>query len=134
MWGPATVTDRLARAFAEAPGRDEALRRMAVAALVERPPTGFLRDVVLEPGGRRRGALDIKRRGLLPIESLARWSGLAAGVTTASTAARLTAAEAAGHARRDRRRAPARGVRVHERAAHGAPGRAAPRRARSPTT
>ena len=96
VWGPATVTDRLARAFAEAPGRDEALRRMAVAALVERPPTGFLRDVVLEPGGRRRGALDIKRRGLLPIESLARWSGLAAGVTTASTAARLTAAEAAG--------------------------------------
>jgi len=96
VWGPATVSDRLARAFAEAPGREAALRRMAVAALAERPPTGFLRDLVLEPGGRRRGALDIKRRGLLPIEALARWSGLAAGVTTASTSARLDAAEAAG--------------------------------------
>ncbi len=96
VWGAPTVADRLARAFAEAPGRDAALRRMAAAALVERPPTGFLRDVVLEPGGRRRGALDIKRRGMLPIESLARWSGLAAGVTTASTDARLAAAEAAG--------------------------------------
>ena len=100
VWGPATVADRLARAFAEAPGRDEALRRMAVAALVERPPTGFLRDLVLEPGGRRRGALDIKRRGLLPIEALARWSGLAAGVTTASTAARLDGGRGGGHARR----------------------------------
>ena len=96
VWGPATVPDRLARAFAEAPGRDAALRRMAVAALAERPPTGFLRDFVLEPGGRRNGTLDIKRRGLLPIEALARWSGLAAGVTAASTSARLDAAEAAG--------------------------------------
>ena len=55
VYGPPTVAARLARAFAEAPGRDAALRRMAAAALVERPPTGFLRDVVLEAGGRRRG-------------------------------------------------------------------------------
>ena len=40
--------------------------------------------------------LDIKRGGLLPIEALARWSGLAAGVTAASTRARLDASDAAG--------------------------------------
>jgi CBS domain-containing protein len=43
-----------------------------------------------------RNLLDIKRAGLLPIESLARWAGLAAGVSAASTRARLEAAEAAG--------------------------------------
>ncbi len=59
--------------------RQETLRRLAVAALVERPPTGFLRDFVLEAGGVRSGALDIKRSGLLPIEALARWAALSAG-------------------------------------------------------
>ena len=39
---------------------------------------------------------DIKHRGLQPIESLARWAGLASGVSAASTRARLEAAEAAG--------------------------------------
>ena len=72
------------------------LRRLAAAALAERPPTGFLRDFVLHSSGERKGVLDIKRGGLLPIEALARWSGLAAGVTAASTRARLDASEAAG--------------------------------------
>jgi CBS domain-containing protein len=72
------------------------LRRLAAAALAERPPTGFLRDFVLHSTGERKGVLDIKRGGLLPIQSLARWSGLAAGVTAASTRARLDASEKAG--------------------------------------
>ena len=44
----------------------------------------------------RKGVFDIKHRGLQPIESLARWAGLASGVSAASTRARLEAAEAAG--------------------------------------
>jgi CBS domain-containing protein len=96
VWGTARVREALAAAFASAPGRDAMLRRLAAAALAERPPTGFLRDFVLHSTGERKGVLDIKRGGLLPIEALARWSGLAAGVTAASTRARLDAAEAAG--------------------------------------
>ena len=95
IWGATAAADRLASAFAEAPGRAAALRRMAIAALAERPPTGFFRDFVLESSGERKGTLDIKRGGLLPIESLARWSGLAANVSAASTPARLRAADAA---------------------------------------
>ncbi len=72
------------------------LDRLAAAALAEKPPTGFLRDFVLHSTGERKGVLDIKHGGLLPIESLARWAGLAAGVGAASTPARLRAAEAAG--------------------------------------
>jgi CBS domain-containing protein len=96
VWGATDVAERLAAAFADAPGRDAALHRLAIAALAERPPTGFFRELVLEAGGTRRGALDIKRAGLLPIEALARWSALSAGVSAASTLARLDASAAAG--------------------------------------
>jgi CBS domain-containing protein len=96
VWGSTAAAERIAAAFATTPGREHMLIRLATAALAERPPTGFLRQFVLHGGGERRGALDIKRRGLQPIESLARWAGLSAGVSAASTRARLDAAERAG--------------------------------------
>jgi CBS domain-containing protein len=96
VWGATSAAERLAAAFAKVPQRDLTLRRLAIAALAERPPTGFFRDFVLESSGERKGRLDIKHGGLLPIESLARWAGLAAGVSAASTRARLEAAEAEG--------------------------------------
>ena len=96
VWGSAALATRISDAAARAPGRDQLLTRLRAAALAERPPTGFLRDFVLHSTGERRGVLDIKRGGLLPIESLARWAGLAAGVGAASTSERLRAAAAAG--------------------------------------
>ena len=48
------------------------------------------------PPGEHRGRLDLKQRGVLPIVDLARWAGIAAGVTSASTRERLRAAAAAG--------------------------------------
>jgi CBS domain-containing protein len=96
VWGSTAVADRIAEACVRARGRERMLNRLAAAALAERPPTGFLRDFVLHSTGERKGVLDIKHGGLLPIESLARWAGLAAGVGAASTPARLRAAEAAG--------------------------------------
>jgi CBS domain-containing protein len=69
---------------------------MGVAALAERPPTGFFRELVLEAGGSRARALDVKKAGLLPIETLARWTALSAGVSAATTHARLDASAAAG--------------------------------------
>jgi CBS domain-containing protein len=74
----------------------ELLRLLARFALSFRPPTGFLRDFVVEHSGERRGRLDIKHGGLVPIVDLARWAGMAAGVATVSTVERLRAAEAAG--------------------------------------
>ncbi len=55
------------------------LRLLARFALSFRPPTGFLRDFVVEHSGERRGQLDIKHGGLIPIVDLARWAGMAAG-------------------------------------------------------
>jgi CBS domain-containing protein len=90
--GHIALAQRLAEAVERAPTREATLRRMAIGALGRRPPTGFLRDLVLERGGRRRGVLDIKEAGVAPIVDLARWAALAAGVTAASTGERLRAA------------------------------------------
>jgi CBS domain-containing protein len=95
VWGATTAAERLATAFARSTNRELLLRRLAAAALAERPPTGFRRHRVLFWSGERK-VLDIKKAGLLPIESLARWAGLTAGVAAASTRARLEASAAAG--------------------------------------
>ncbi len=71
------------------------LRLLARFALSFRPPTGFLRDFVVEHSGERRGQLDLKHGGLVPIADLARWAAMTAGVASASTMERLRAAEAA---------------------------------------
>ena len=80
----------------EARGHPDLQRLLARFALSFRPPTGFLRDFVVEHSGERRGQLDIKHGGLIPIVNLARWAGMAAGVASAPTVTRLRAAEAAG--------------------------------------
>ena len=96
IWGPTDAAAHLAKVFAQAPKRELMLRRLGAAAVALRPPTGFLRDFVLHSSGERKGVLDIKRGGLLPVENLARWSGLRAGVSAASTRARLKASREAG--------------------------------------
>jgi CBS domain-containing protein len=95
VWGITTAAERLSAAFARSPDRGLLLRRLARTALAVRPPTGFRRHRVLLWSGERK-LLDIKKAGLLPIESLARWSGLAAGVGAATTRARIEASESAG--------------------------------------
>jgi CBS domain-containing protein len=74
----------------------ELLRMLARFALSFRPPTGFLRDFVVEHSGEHHGQLDLKHGGLIPIVDLARWAGMAAGLASAPTLERLRAAEAAG--------------------------------------
>ncbi|HEY2288658.1 MAG TPA: putative nucleotidyltransferase substrate binding domain-containing protein, partial [Streptosporangiaceae bacterium] len=78
------------------PDHPELLRMLARFALSFRPPTGFLREFVVEHSGERRGQLDLKHGGIIPIVDLARWAGMAAGVASAPTLERLRAAEAAG--------------------------------------
>ena len=83
-------------AFRDARRHPDLLRLLARFALSHRPPTGFLRGLVVEHSGEHRGRLDLKHGGMVPIADLARWAGLAAGVTSASTPARLRAAAQAG--------------------------------------
>ncbi len=94
--GSEAAATRIAAVLHGAPRDHPALRRMAVAALASKPPTGFLRQFVLEHTGERRGLLDIKRAGLLPVVNLARWAAVTAGATATATPARLDAAGDAG--------------------------------------
>src|SRR3954470_10417735 len=86
----------LAAHIAAARSRPGLLRLMARFALAHRPPTGFLRDLVVEHSGEKKGRLDLKHGGMLPIVDLARWAGMAAGATSISTRERLRAARDAG--------------------------------------
>jgi CBS domain-containing protein len=85
----------IAQLFVDSPGLQPLLHVMGRHALAHRLPTGFLRDFVVESGGERRGLLDLKRGGLLPIVELARWAGVMSGVGAGSTRERLRAAGAA---------------------------------------
>jgi CBS domain-containing protein len=95
VWGVHTGTP-VADSFRLAPSNPALLRLLARFALSHRPPTGFFRGLVVESTGEHRGRLDLKLGGVIPIVDLARWAGIAAGVTSASTSQRLRAAAAAG--------------------------------------
>jgi CBS domain-containing protein len=94
VWGIGTGVS-LAEGFRDAQEHPALLRQLARFSLSYRPPTGFLRGLVVEHSGEHRGRLDLKHSGLVPIVDLARWAGMAAGVTSASTPERLRAAAAA---------------------------------------
>ncbi len=91
VWGIHSGTP-VSDTFRAASGRPELLHLLARFALSHRPPTGFLRGLVVEHDGEHRGRLDLKHGGLLPVVDLARWAGMTAGVTSASTSERLRAA------------------------------------------
>ncbi len=95
VWGPETEP-LVAETFRLAPSRPRLLRLLAEFALSHKPPTGFLRGLVVEFSGEHRKRLDLKSGGVVPIADLARWAGMAAGVTCSSTTARLEAAGDAG--------------------------------------
>jgi len=78
-----------------AQSRPKDLRLLLRHALANKPPTGFLRNIVVEDSGEHRGTFDIKRGGLLPIVGIARYAGTAAGAESTSTIERLRAAGAA---------------------------------------
>jgi CBS domain-containing protein len=83
-------------ALEHAPSRPRLLRLLLRVGLAPRPPTGFLRDVVVEHSGEHRGRFDIKRGGLLPLVNLARFGAVAAGSRVTSTVERLRIAGDAG--------------------------------------
>ena len=95
VWGIHAGTP-VADEFCLAPQHPALLRLLARFALSYRPPTGFLRGLVVEHTGERRGRLDLKLGGIVPIVDLARWAAMSAGVTCTSTAERLRAALDAG--------------------------------------
>jgi CBS domain-containing protein len=100
--GPLMLEPEIHDLLATAERRPAFLGRLARAALDFRPPTGFLRDFVVERSGEQVGTLDIKRGGVMPVVDLARFYALAAGSTNIGTLDRLRAAGARGLLSRER--------------------------------
>ena len=83
-------------AVRKAENRPQLERLLLRMALANKPPTGFLKDIVVEHSGAHRGTFDIKHGGLLPIVGIARYGAVAAGAKATSTPERLRAAGEAG--------------------------------------
>jgi CBS domain-containing protein len=71
-------------------------RWMLRLALASKPPTGFLRDIVVEHSGEHRGRFDIKHGGLLPVIDIARYAALKADIDVLGTRERLRAGAEGG--------------------------------------
>jgi CBS domain-containing protein len=72
------------------------LTRLLRYAIAVRPPTGFVRDFVVEHSGAHRGHLNLKAGGLVPIASLGRWIAIVTGDDRGSTITRLRRGQHAG--------------------------------------
>jgi CBS domain-containing protein len=94
--GPLDAEPPLHAVIREAAAAPDFLRHLARRALDRKPPTGFFRDLVVEPHGEHAGLLDIKRGGIGLIGNLARAAAIAAGSPDTPTVARLRAAAAGG--------------------------------------
>ena len=92
VWGDPTLHTVPAAYRRMRDEHSEALRLQRLVALATRVKTRSLRDVL----SRRSGTFDLKHHAVTPIVNLARWGGLSADVTSASTPARLSAAAQAG--------------------------------------
>ena len=75
----------------EGGSRSSLERWMLRLALTAKPPTGFIRNLVVYASGRRREALDIKHGGLLPVVNLARYAALVGRIPANHTLDRLRA-------------------------------------------
>ena len=76
--------------------RSPAVRAIfARVATAHKPPTGFMKDLVIEASGEHRGELDLKGGGIVPIVDLARFYAAVLGERATSTLDRLAAARRA---------------------------------------
>lgn len=66
-----------------------------------KPPSGFVRDFVVDHHGHHRGELDLKRGGLLPLAAIGRWVAVVTGDTRGGTIDRLRRGGSAGLLSRD---------------------------------
>lgn len=88
----AQVSDRML-AEARTPQFLQALLQYTLSA---RPPTGFVRDFVVEHSGEHRGQLNLKRGGLSPVTRIGRWVAVVAGDNRGTTLERLRRGVQAG--------------------------------------
>jgi len=86
----------LAGVVTAAAGHERFMDVLARHTLSRHPPLGFVRDFVVQHSGEHRGHLDLKKGGLLPVTSMARWLALRAGDISGNSLERLDRGADAG--------------------------------------
>ena len=95
--GPLDIEPTLHAVIAKAAhGYPHFLKHLIHRALDRKPPTGFIRNFVVESKGEHAGRLDIKHGGVTIISNLARFYAVRAGRSETSTLDRLRAAQETG--------------------------------------
>lgn len=74
----------------------EFLARYVRESTAVRPPSGFVREFVVDHRGHHRGQLDLKRGGLLPVAALGRWVAMVTGDARGGTLDRVRRGRQAG--------------------------------------
>ena len=87
--GPLEVRATLDDAIRSATTETQFLRRIGKLAVEGRPPTGFLKDAVVEARGTSAVTLDVKHTGVTPVSNLARVYAISAGLSENRTLRRL---------------------------------------------
>ncbi|MDH5518535.1 MAG: DUF294 nucleotidyltransferase-like domain-containing protein [Gammaproteobacteria bacterium] len=82
--------------LAKTQSNERFLINLAANALQFKPPLGLFRNFVMEDNGHEEKALDLKKRGVVPITDLARVFALSAGLYQINTQDRMEAASEAG--------------------------------------
>lgn len=104
--GPLDIEPTLHGVIATAAGRyPNFLMHLAHRALDRKPPTGFVRNFVVESKGEHAGRLDVKHGGVTIIANLARFYTIRAGRPEKSTLDRLRAAQETGQINNEDRQA-----------------------------
>jgi CBS domain-containing protein len=85
-WGPVAEAVDVAH---QRPYVRNALHRIATGL---RPPTGFVRDLVIEDSGEHAGSLDLKRGGFAPVVAIGRYLSALLPASAAATVDRVRAA------------------------------------------
>jgi CBS domain-containing protein len=94
--GALEIESALDEVVREAPSRPLFLKHLAGRALDLRPPTGFLRDLVVRSKGEHAGTLDLKHGGIVIVGNLARAFAIRSGLTARRTLDRLRESERVG--------------------------------------
>lgn len=92
VYGAERLCDLLQQTMLQEASRNSIfLAALAANVLDSRPPLGLFRHFVVERNGEHRDAVDLKKRGVLPITEIVRLHALAHGIAAVNTEERLRA-------------------------------------------
>jgi CBS domain-containing protein len=97
VYGDGDLCGQLQRVMLEQASRNTIFQAALAANILDsKPPLGIFRRFVVDRDGEHRDALDLKKRGVLPVTEIVRLHALSAGLPPVNTAQRIKALTESG--------------------------------------